>query len=132
MKGENKFFLPIVASLGSLFRHGDPYFQAFAFLPIVEAFDFYKWEKASFSVVTPFCRREKLFSLNDCSYSSVFHIFFIYRLKMDLFNGIIAAIITLTLSSQTLCAPPQSTPSTIQILVTYVIPSKTANATHEV
>ena len=51
---------------------------------------------------------------------------------MELFKGIIAAIITVTLSSQTLCAPPQSTPSTIQNLVTYVIPSKTANATYEV
>ncbi|CAH3163176.1 unnamed protein product [Porites evermanni] len=52
-------------------------------------------------------------------------------LKMKLFKGIVAAIITVTLSSQTLCAPPQSAPSTIQILVTYVIPSKTANATYE-
>ena len=51
---------------------------------------------------------------------------------MKLFKGIIAAIITVTLSSQTLCAPPQSAPRTIQILVTYVIPSKTANATYEV
>ena len=51
---------------------------------------------------------------------------------MELFKGIIAAIITVTLSSQTLCAPPQSKPTTIQILVTYVIPSKIANATYEV
>ncbi|CAH3163179.1 unnamed protein product [Porites evermanni] len=50
---------------------------------------------------------------------------------MELFKGIIAAIITVTLSSQTLCAPPQSKPTTIQILVTYVIPSKIANATYE-
>ena len=50
---------------------------------------------------------------------------------MKLFKGIIAAIITVTLSLQTLCAPPQSA-LTIQILVTYVIPSTTANATYEV
>ena len=60
-----------------------------------------------------------------------FLIFFFYRLKMKLFKGIIAAIITVTLSLQTLCAPPQSA-LTIQILVTYVIPSTTANATYEV
>ena len=104
--------------------------QAFAFSAIIEAFDLYKWEN-QLLVVTLFCRREKLFCFYDCSYCSVLF-FFIYRLKMKLFKGIIAAIITVTLSSQTLCAPPQSAPSTIQILVTYVIPSKTANATYEV
>ena len=105
--------------------------QVFALSAIIEAFDLYKWEN-QLLVVTPFCRREKLFCLYDCSYCSVLNFFFIYRLKMKLFKGIIAAIITVTLSSQTLCAPPQSAPSTIQILVTYVIPSKTANATYEV
>ena len=103
--------------------------QAFALSAIIEAFDLYKWEN-QLLVVTPFCRREKLFCLYDCSYCSVFNFFF-YRLKMKLFKGIIAAIITVTLSLQTLCAPPQSA-LTIQILVTYVIPSTTANATYEV
>ena len=96
--------------------------QAFALSAIIEAFDLYKWEN---QLLVVFC-------LYDCSYCSVLNFFFIYRLKMKLFKGIIAAIITVTLSSQTLCAPPQSAPSTIQILVTYVIPSKTANATYEV
>ena len=38
----------MVASLGSLFRHGDPCLQAFALLATVEEFDFYKWENQLF------------------------------------------------------------------------------------
>ena len=57
-------------------RHGEPCMQAFALSAIIEAFDLYKWEN-QLLVVTPFCRREKLFCLYDCSYCSVFNYFFL-------------------------------------------------------
>ena len=88
--------------------------------------------KPAFLSSHPFVEERNSFVCMTVVIVQLFIFFFIYRFKMELFKGIIAAIITMTLSSQTLCAPPQSKPTTIQILVTYVIPSKTANATNEV
>ena len=51
---------------------------------------------------------------------------------MEISKVLIATIIVATLSSETLSAPLSSTPSTLQVLVTYVIPEKTTNATQEV
>ena len=51
---------------------------------------------------------------------------------MEISKVLIATIIVATLSSQTLSAPLRSTPSTLQVLVTYNIPQKTTNATQEV
>ena len=51
---------------------------------------------------------------------------------MEISKVLIATIIVATLSSQTLSATLSSTPSTLQALVTYVIPEKTTNATQEV
>ena len=51
---------------------------------------------------------------------------------MEISKVLIATIVVATLSSQTLSVPLHSTPSTLQILVTYVIPQKTTNATQEV
>ena len=51
---------------------------------------------------------------------------------MEISKVLIATIIVATLSSDTLSAPLSSTPSTLQVLVTYVIPEKTTNATQEV
>ena len=51
---------------------------------------------------------------------------------MEISKVLIATVIVATLSSQTLSAPLSSTPSTLQVLVTYVIPEKTTNATQEV
>ena len=51
---------------------------------------------------------------------------------MEISKVLIATIIVATLSSQTLSAPLSSTPSTLQVLVTYGIPEKTTNATQEV
>ena len=51
---------------------------------------------------------------------------------MEISKVLIATIIVATLTSQTLSAPLHSTPSTLQVLVTYVIPEKTTNATQEV
>ena len=52
--------------------------------------------------------------------------------KMELLKILITTIIATTLRSQSLGAPMYSTPSTLQSLVTYLIPQKTANATQEV
>ena len=51
---------------------------------------------------------------------------------MELLKILITTIIVSTLRSQSLGAPMYSTPSTLQSLVTYLIPQKTANATQEV
>ena len=51
---------------------------------------------------------------------------------MEISKVLIATIIVATLRSKTLSAPLSSTPSTLQFLVTYVIPEKTTNATQEV
>ena len=51
---------------------------------------------------------------------------------MEISKVLIATIIVATLSTQTLSAPLHSTPGTLQVLVTYVIPEKTTNATQEV
>ena len=51
---------------------------------------------------------------------------------MELLKILITTIIASTLRSQSLGAPMYSTPSTLQSLVTYLIPQKTTNATQEV
>jgi len=51
---------------------------------------------------------------------------------MEISKVLIATIIVATLSLQTFSAPLSSTPSTLQVLVAYVIPEKTTNATQEV
>ena len=51
---------------------------------------------------------------------------------MEISKVLIATIVVATLNSQTLSVPIRSTPSTLQVLVTYVIPQKTINATQEV
>ena len=56
----------------------------------------------------------------------------ILQSKMELLKILITTIIATTLRSQSLGAPMYSTPSTLQSLVTYLIPQKTANATQEV
>ena len=51
---------------------------------------------------------------------------------MEVSKVLIAAIIVATLSSEALSAPLQSSPSTVEVLVTYVIPQRVINATQEV
>ena len=57
-----------------------------------------------------------------------------YRIKMEISKILMATIVAATLMSQTHSAllHSSSTPSTLPILVTHVIPQKTANATQRV
>ena len=57
-----------------------------------------------------------------------------YRIKMEISKILMATIVAATLMSQTHSAllHSSSTPSTLQMLVTHLIPQKTANATQRV
>ena len=58
--------------------------------------------------------------------------FFPSREEMEILNIIIAAITAATFNSVAHSAPVHNTPSTLELLVTAVIPSRVTNATLEV
>lgn len=93
---------------------------------------FHVKEKIHWYACTHFFKHMMMCIPNFLMYFLYLYSILFYREKMELLKILITTIIMSTLRSQSLGAPMYSTPSTLQSLVTYLIPQKTTNATQEV